>query len=198
MPRRGFRARECDCPSMPRRFSSSLHALARDKLLLPKGSILPFACRILDSIRGDGPKLVELSRGDIPALRAAYPGLDLVPLVYYAPAAAPRPTAAAPSAVAIPAPAANVIRSASSMRQPTKASPERRSQHLPTLRHAMERRFIPLPTAGLSLGCWVPDRWRWTVLRLPAAGRLLGPFQIQLFADRWFDYRAAADRHDQI
>ena len=109
MPRRGFRARELRLSVHAAPFLESLHALARDKLLLPKGSILPFACRILNSIRGDGPKLVELSRGDIPALRAAYPGLDLVPLVYYAPAAAPRPTAAAPSAVAIPAPAANVI-----------------------------------------------------------------------------------------
>ena len=109
MPRRGFRARELRLSVHAAPFLESLHALARDKLLLPKGSILPFACRILDSIRGDGPKLVELSRGDIPALRAAYPGLDLVPLVYYAPAAAPRPTAAAPSAVAIRAPAANVI-----------------------------------------------------------------------------------------
>lgn len=47
--------------------------------------------QVLDSIRDDGPKLVEVSAGGTAALRAYEPDLRLVPVVYYTPAAAPRP-----------------------------------------------------------------------------------------------------------
>ena len=46
--------------------------------------------RVIDSIGEDKAKLVELSSDSLPALRAQYPGLRLVPIVYYRPAVAPR------------------------------------------------------------------------------------------------------------
>ena len=46
--------------------------------------------RVLDSIRKDGPKLVELSPDNARALRAHQPGLRIVPVVYFRPAVAPR------------------------------------------------------------------------------------------------------------
>src|SRR5262245_56499483 len=49
--------------------------------------------RVLDSIHEDGAKLVELSPSAALALRAAQPGLRLVPIVYFRPAVAPRATA---------------------------------------------------------------------------------------------------------
>src|ERR1043165_1253625 len=99
MPRRGFRARDSLLSIAAAPLLESLHdRLSAHASLLHAGGIFPVACRILDSIRGDGPKLIELARGDIPALRAAFPALDLVPVVYYRPAAAPRPTATKPAA----------------------------------------------------------------------------------------------------
>jgi hypothetical protein len=53
--------------------------------------------RILDEIRPDGAKLVELAPRAVAALRAHRPGLRLVPLVYYRPAVLPRAEAAAPA-----------------------------------------------------------------------------------------------------
>lgn len=46
--------------------------------------------RVIDSIHEDGAKLVELSGEAITALRAAQPGLRVVPVVYYETARAPR------------------------------------------------------------------------------------------------------------
>jgi len=101
MPRRGFRARDSLLSIAAAPLLEALHdRLSAHASLLHAGGILPVACRIIDSIRGDGPKLIELARGDIPALRAAFPILDLVPVVYYRPAAAPRPTASTPAAAA--------------------------------------------------------------------------------------------------
>jgi hypothetical protein len=48
--------------------------------------------RVLDSVRDNGAKLVELSPQEALALRAEQPGVRLVPVVYYWPALAPRPT----------------------------------------------------------------------------------------------------------
>jgi subtilisin family serine protease len=53
--------------------------------------------RILDEIRPDGAKLVELAPQAVATLRAHRPGLRLVPLVYYRPAVLPRAEAAAPA-----------------------------------------------------------------------------------------------------
>src|SRR5207249_3848125 len=46
--------------------------------------------RVLDSIREDGAKLVELSVQEAVDLRAEQPGVRIVPVVYYYPALAPR------------------------------------------------------------------------------------------------------------
>ncbi len=47
--------------------------------------------RVLDSIREDGAKLIEISPGSISSLRMHHPGLRLVPVVYYSPAVALSP-----------------------------------------------------------------------------------------------------------
>lgn len=46
--------------------------------------------RVLDSIQDQGAKLVELSPDEVSALRAAQPGVRVVPVVYYRTAEAPR------------------------------------------------------------------------------------------------------------
>lgn len=51
--------------------------------------------RVLDSIHENGAKLVEMFPEDMSALRAAHPGLRIVPEVYYYPAVAPRHALAA-------------------------------------------------------------------------------------------------------
>lgn len=91
MPRRRLRARASALSSRAARRLEELDGL------IGSGTIAAVArgvrCRVLDSIRGDGPKLIELARGDIPAMRAAHPDLDLVPVVYYSPAVAPQAAA---------------------------------------------------------------------------------------------------------
>jgi subtilisin len=54
----------------------------------------------LDSIHEDGAKLVEMLPEDASTLRAAHPGLRIVPVVYYFPAVAPRHSIAAAAAKA--------------------------------------------------------------------------------------------------
>jgi len=57
--------------------------------------------RVLDSVREDGAKLVEMAPGDMLALRSAQPGLRVVPELFYRPAVNPRPLPArAPRAAA--------------------------------------------------------------------------------------------------
>src|SRR2546426_1310551 len=46
--------------------------------------------RVLDSIHEDGAKLIELRPETVSVLRASYPGLRIVPVVYFDPAVAPR------------------------------------------------------------------------------------------------------------
>jgi subtilisin len=48
--------------------------------------------RVLDSLSDVGPKLVSLTQEQISALRARQPGVRVVPIVYYEPALAPRPS----------------------------------------------------------------------------------------------------------
>jgi len=47
--------------------------------------------RVIDSVREDGAKLVEMSPAHMLALRTAQPGLRVVPELFYKPAVAPRP-----------------------------------------------------------------------------------------------------------
>jgi subtilisin family serine protease len=44
--------------------------------------------KVVDSIRANGPQLVECSANDVAALRAAQPGIRVVPVVYFRPAVA--------------------------------------------------------------------------------------------------------------
>jgi subtilisin len=48
--------------------------------------------KVVDSVHEDGAKLVELTPQQMSDLRADQPGLRIVPVVYYYPAIAPRPT----------------------------------------------------------------------------------------------------------
>jgi subtilisin family serine protease len=51
---------------------------------------------ILDSIRENGAKLIEMELDNVPHLRAARPGIRIVPVVYYQPAIVPPPQIMAP------------------------------------------------------------------------------------------------------
>ena len=74
----------------------------------PKGPRLQM--RVLDSIRENGAKLVEMPAGSATALRAVQPGMRLVPVVYYQPALAPRMTiSAAPESATAKAGAKTVL-----------------------------------------------------------------------------------------
>src|SRR5215210_5757936 len=65
--------------------------------------MLGIGIRVLDSISGDGAKLVEMSSAASLTLRAQQPGLRIVPVVYYYPAVAlgpvPEPSAIAAAAL---------------------------------------------------------------------------------------------------
>lgn len=108
MPRRALRARASRLSAGAARVLEELDGFVglREALTAAKG----VHCRVIDSIRGDGPKLIEIAKGDIPAMRAAYAELDLVPVVYYRQALAPRPTALDVPAVPAGAAAAPAIR----------------------------------------------------------------------------------------
>ena len=51
----------------------------------------PTEVTVLDSIRENGAKLIELDPAAIPSLRAEQPGVRILPIVYYDLAIAPRP-----------------------------------------------------------------------------------------------------------
>ena len=69
----------------------------------PLAGALGAGIRVLDSISGDGAKLVEMSSAASLALRAQQPGLRIVPVVYYYPAVAlgPVPESSAVAAAAL-------------------------------------------------------------------------------------------------
>jgi subtilisin len=94
MPRRGLRAHASQLSAGAARRLEEFDGLIGSSAIgvVARG----VRCRVLDSIRGDGPKLIELARGDIPTMRAAYPDLDLVPVVYYELAMAPQSLAISP------------------------------------------------------------------------------------------------------
>ena len=108
MPRRSLRAHASRLSAGAARVLEELDGFVglREALTAAKG----VHCRVINSIRGDGPKLIEIAKGDIPAMRAAYAELDLVPVVYYRQALAPRPTALDVPAVPAGAAAAPAIR----------------------------------------------------------------------------------------
>jgi len=89
LPVRGLIARGASASESQRRFLASLQVSAR-----AAGAEVPAAknlkMRVLDSVREDGPKLVEMSPEAVSDLRAEQPGLRIVPLVFYYPAVRPR------------------------------------------------------------------------------------------------------------
>lgn len=70
--------------------AAALTSGPRHTFTLPTTRKLPV--RILDTIRPNGPHLIEAPSEALAGLRAAQPGLTIVPLVYYQFAAAPRPS----------------------------------------------------------------------------------------------------------
>jgi subtilisin len=90
LPTRGIRA---SGPGVSRAAASFLTALTRYvgmRIVRPIKEAPQVELRVVDSVREDGPKLVEVSPEAAVALRASQPGLRLVPIVYYLPAVAPR------------------------------------------------------------------------------------------------------------
>ncbi len=87
LPMRGMRATEQTLPPEGREFLQSMSE-GRREVAIPGGSSVQVD--VLDSIGVDGAKLVALPPDAVAAVRALQPGLRLVPVVYYAPAARPR------------------------------------------------------------------------------------------------------------
>ena len=91
MPVRGFRAIQ---PFSTPRVAHFFTAIASVGMVGPQAfgreEAPPLKMRVLDSIRVDGPKLVELLPDEAITLRTHQPSLKLVPIVYYRPAVAPR------------------------------------------------------------------------------------------------------------
>jgi subtilisin len=80
LPSRGVQARATTLSSST---ISLFHALQ------PAPGAQSFNMTVLDSIRHDGAKLVEINEKDIHSLRQAHPDLQIVPIVYYEIARAP-------------------------------------------------------------------------------------------------------------
>ncbi|HLB76084.1 MAG TPA: hypothetical protein VJO72_03540, partial [Candidatus Dormibacteraeota bacterium] len=90
LPATGTRA---SGPGVTRGAASFLISLTRyvgARVVRPIGNMPQVELRVVDSVREDGPKLVELTPEAAIALRASRPGLRLVPLVYYQRAVPPR------------------------------------------------------------------------------------------------------------
>ena len=93
LPARGVQAGATSNPKTVS-FLRSLHALTATAARRPaeKAVRTGLRIRVLDSVRGNGAKLVELSPQETVALRAEQPGVRIVPVVYYYPAVAPHHT----------------------------------------------------------------------------------------------------------
>jgi subtilisin len=98
LPARGVRAIAEDSSPGAVTYLSTLHARLGGGAAAG-GTAVP-GVRVIDSIHEDGAKLVELAPATLTKLRAAQPGLRIVPITYYYPALAPRPQIAAPAASA--------------------------------------------------------------------------------------------------
>jgi subtilisin len=101
LPVRGTRA---GGPGVTRLAAGLLTSLARyvgGRAVRPLAEVPQVELTVVDSVREDGPKLVEVSPEAAIALRATAPSLRLVPLVYYRPAVAPRLVPMADAAIAV-------------------------------------------------------------------------------------------------
>ncbi len=97
LPTRGLKARAPNSSPAVENVLLGLHQMLAAPSAAPPPELRALAkkVRILDSIHEDGAKLVEMFPEDASALRAANPGLRIVPVVYYYPAVAPRHAVAA-------------------------------------------------------------------------------------------------------
>jgi subtilisin family serine protease len=97
LPTRGLRATQPNSsPAVANLLLSLNQTLVSPNMAVPlEIGQLTKKMRVLDSIHEDGAKLVEMFPDDVSALRAANPGLRIVPVVYYYPALAPRKEVAA-------------------------------------------------------------------------------------------------------
>jgi subtilisin len=89
LPARGIRAVAANASPKTSKFFAALHK--------QMGAGEP-EIRVIESVHEDGAKLVEMRPADVTKLRAAQPGLRIVPEVFYYPAVAPRPFPVAPPA----------------------------------------------------------------------------------------------------
>ncbi|MFN2607603.1 MAG: S8 family serine peptidase [Acidimicrobiales bacterium] len=84
LPPRGLRApARTTNPELQGFLRSAHEAVGTDRLTVANRQV---PVRVLDSIGPDGAKLLELVPASVLALRAAHPGLRLVPVVWYTPA----------------------------------------------------------------------------------------------------------------
>ena len=97
LPTRGLKARAPNSSPAVGNVLLGLHQKLAAPSAAPPPELRALAkkVRILDSIHDDGAKLVEMFPEDASALRAANPGLRIVPVVYYYTAVAPRHAVAA-------------------------------------------------------------------------------------------------------
>ena len=111
LPSRGLVASAAGSTPVMSMFLTSLHTtlntVAPMALTHPVNANVKM--RVLDSIHENGAKLVEMSSESVSNLRAAQPGLRIVPVVYYYPAIAPRPTPESGPKALTAAPTLNIL-----------------------------------------------------------------------------------------
>jgi subtilisin len=90
LPVRGTRASSPGVTRVAAGFLTSLARYVGGRAVRPIAGMPQFELTVVDSVRDDGPKLVEVTPQAAIALRATSPSLRLVPLVYYRTAVAPR------------------------------------------------------------------------------------------------------------
>jgi subtilisin len=95
LPARGVRAVAANASPIASKFLVTLHKREGRPAAKAAGAGAP-TIRVIESVHDDGAKLVEMRPADVTKLRAAQPGLRIVPEVFYYPAVAPRPFPVAP------------------------------------------------------------------------------------------------------
>lgn len=100
LPRRGLRASSSPLSVSVGPLLRSLSAAVGTRIALPAAGDANI--RVIDSISEDGAKLVECDTDDLPAIRAAHPDANIVPVAFYEIARArERSVRAAPSSLAV-------------------------------------------------------------------------------------------------
>ncbi len=110
LPPRGLEAGTESSNPATTSFLSALHTLVAPTTRAATSEVasLKVRMKVLDSVREHGAKLVELTPQQASDLRADQPGLRIVPVVYYYPAIAPRPTPVSGPTIAATAPSVKI------------------------------------------------------------------------------------------